>query len=117
MQWAADLKGCRFCGGEHLHRHCTSAEALEAKNPGAAALVVEVSKTDLTEAAYRLSTSVPQIISLPFNPSASKSVLAAMLADVQKAMAGAHAEPWDATHTPLMKDDWLAWRLDKFHPA
>ena len=60
-------------------------------NPGAAATLREHGVVDLAEAAWKLSSSVPNILSMPFNPSASRNTLAAMRADMCDCIANARA--------------------------
>ena len=69
---------------DHAAAHAYLAELdteLERRNPGASELLLE-HNFDLTEAAWKLSATLPAIISVGFNPSASKNVLSGMLADV-----------------------------------
>jgi hypothetical protein len=52
---------------------------LEEANPSASALVTETMGVSMEDAAYELSTTIPQLISINLNPSASKNVLAGSL--------------------------------------
>ena len=77
---------------------------LEAENPGAPKMLAENGITDLVALSHKLSSTIPNIISIELNPSASRNVLNASLADVRDAMAS-------ATPTSLPEfDPWLAAR-------
>jgi len=68
----------------HLER------TLEQANPGASSVLTRAN-VDLTYAARLLGSTVPEIISISFNPSSSRNMLAASVADIAAAMK--HAMP------------------------
>ncbi|EOD13874.1 hypothetical protein EMIHUDRAFT_451930 [Emiliania huxleyi CCMP1516] len=68
----------------HLER------TLEQANPGASSVLTRAN-VDLTYAARLLGSTVPEIISISFNPSSSRNMLAASVADIAAAME--HAMP------------------------
>ena len=77
---------------------------LEVENPGPPKMLAENGITDLVALSHKLSSTIPNIISIELNPSASRNVLNASLADVRDAMAS-------ATPTSLPEfDQWLAAR-------
>ena len=57
---------------------------LEEANPGACAML-NAEGVDLVDAAYQLSSVLPRIISVPFNPSASSNYINAALLDIVSA--------------------------------
>ena len=64
-------------------------ELLDERNPGALGLLQDEG-IDVAAAAWKLSLTLPAIISTPFNPSASKNMLEATLRDVVVAIEKAH---------------------------
>lgn len=82
---------------------------LELRNPGASKLLLDHG-VDLCDAAFRLSTVMPSIISVDFNPSQSRSnILASVLAVVDQiniAQPQSAAIPYD----PDAQAKWLAAR-------
>ena len=76
-------KGYDFAKATNLLLHLDT--VLDAVNPGACDLLRQNGVEPL-DAAYKLSTTVPQIISLPFNSSASSAMIQASLMDIVTAM-------------------------------
>ena len=62
--------------------------SLAERNPGAPAVLLE-NDIDIDDLAWKLSVTLPHIISIGFNPSASKNVLSAILKDITTAMSRA----------------------------
>ena len=67
-------------GGASAFLECLDIE-LERRNPGALSLL-EDEGIDVAEAAWKLSLTLPAIVSTPFNPSASKNMLEATRRDI-----------------------------------
>ena len=78
---------------------------LEQVNPGAEAILAANGIADLPALAHKLATTIPNIISIEFNSSASRNIINATLSDIRDAMAS--AEP---AILPLTKDEFLATR-------
>ena len=79
-------------------------DQIEIANPGAAALLVDMG-VDPVDVAWRLSDSLPNIISTEFNPNASEKVLNASLEDLVDSMQ--KAKPIAPSMT---KEEWLEKR-------
>ena len=79
---------------------------LELENPGASTVLLE-NGIDLKLAAWKISSTIPNVISVPFNPSGSQNNITGSLLDLVE---GIHS----AVPVPLEKsyDDWLAARGD-----
>lgn len=73
---------------------------LNRRSPGAAALL-SANGFDLLDATWRLSTTLPAIISIPFNPSSSRSIIGATIADIVDAIR--LAQPMEPS---LTKAEW-----------
>ena len=58
---------------------------LEARNPGAGAILAE-NDVQPTDAAWKLHWTLPSIISVAFNPSAGRRVLNATIADIAESL-------------------------------
>ena len=95
-------KGYDFAQAGQLMLHLDT--MLEAGNPGASEVLDEVD-VDLKAAAWKLSTTVPNAISVPFNPSASQNAIAAAVLDLIEGIRSAHPVPLEKT-----LDAWLAAR-------
>jgi len=91
----------------HLER------TLEQANPGASGVLTRAN-VDLSYASRLLGSTIPEIISIQFNPSASRNMLAASVADVVSAMETAlpmrvpTPEEWERQQavTPVPALDW-----------
>ena len=79
-------------------------QEIEIANPGAAQLLIEQG-VDPEDVAWRLSDSLPNIISTDFNPNASSKIIKASLEDLVDTMR--HAKPMSPTMT---KEEWRAMR-------
>ena len=79
-------------------------QEIEIANPGAAQLLIEQG-VDPEDVAWRLSDSLPNIISTDFNPNASNKIIKASLEDLVDTMR--HAKPMSPTMT---KEEWRAMR-------
>jgi hypothetical protein len=86
-------------------------QEIEIANPGAATLLVEHG-VDPVDVAWRLSDSLPNIISTDFNPNASSKIIKASLEDLVDTMKG--ASPMAAT---MGKEEWLAMRAKRKSPG
>ena len=95
-------KGYDFADAGQLMLHLDT--LLEARNPGASKVLNEVN-VDLKTAAWKLSSTVPNVISVPFNPSASQNAIAASVLDLIEGIRSAHPVPLEKT-----LDAWLAAR-------
>ena len=74
----------------HAKLHRSLDKTLDASNPGAAG-VLRRANVELRYAARLLSCTIPEVISISFNPSSSRNMLAASVADIAAAME--HAMP------------------------
>lgn len=95
-------KGYDFADAGQLLLHLDT--ALEERNPGASE-VLSSAGIDLVEAAWKLSTTIPNVISVHFNPSGSQNNIAASILDLVEAIYGANSRPID---TPF--EQWAAHR-------
>ena len=77
---------------------------LDRANPGASKLL-EDNGVSLTNAAYMLSNTIPNCISIDFNPHGSSNNITAALMDLKEALNNAAAHP-----ISIPKEDWLAKR-------
>ena len=67
---------------------------LDARLDGrATALLAQNGVTDLVDASYKLSCTLPKVISIPFDPSASRNVLRGTITDIAEAMSHARTLP------------------------
>ena len=90
-------------------------EELEKRNPGASDVLRDHGYDDLTDVAYRLSSSVPKIISMTLNTGASRNVLDATIKDVMDSMDEAEVvvEP---SQLDAGKGSWLLARAKMQKP-
>ena len=95
-------KGYDFAQAGQLMLHLDT--MLEAGSPGASKVLDEVG-VDLKAAAWKLSSTVPNVIAVPFNPSASQNAIAAAVLDLIEGIRSAHPVPLEKT-----LDEWLAAR-------
>ena len=65
---------------------------------------------DITDMAFRLSTTIPKLISVDFNPSASKNMIMASIQDVLDAMQRAKPADDRALQDPQGLEKWLVAR-------
>ena len=79
-------------------------QRLEAANPGALKLLKD-NEVDPEDAAYRLSNTIPNVISISFDPKASNNAIKASLLDLKSAMGRA-----TAVSIRMTKEKWLANR-------
>jgi hypothetical protein len=79
-------------------------QRLEAANPGALKLLKD-NDVDPEDAAYRLSNTIPNVISISFDPKASNNAIKASLLDLKSAMGRA-----TAVSIRMTKEKWLANR-------
>ena len=63
---------------------------------------------DTLRVAYLLSTTLPNIISVDFSPSASRNVLRGQILDIQDSML--KALQWQTSKPAVSFEDWLAAR-------
>ena len=80
-------------------------QEIEIANPGAAQLLIDHG-VDPVDVAWRLSNSLPNIISTDFNPNASSKIIRASLEDMVDTMR--HAKPMSPT---MSKEEWQAMRV------
>ena len=73
---------------------------LDVKNPGASATLAKHG-VDVHDAAWKLSCTLPAIISVAFNPSASQAVLSATVNDIADAVR--KARPLE---NPVSREEW-----------
>ena len=78
---------------------------LEETTPGASAILKECG-IDLEDAAFKLSTRVPKVISIGLNTSASTNVLKGTIDDLLSAMRNAKPTP-----LPQSREEWMAARI------
>ena len=79
---------------------------LDARLDGrATALLAQNGVTDLVDASYKLSCTLPKVISIPFDPSASRNVLRGTITDIAEAMSHARTLPLPD------KDAWYTCRV------
>ena len=95
-------KGYDFAQAGQLMLHLDS--MLEAANPGASKVLAEAG-VDIKGAAWKLSSTIPNVISVPFNPSASQNAIAASVLDLIEGMRVATSVPLEKT-----LDEWSAAR-------
>jgi len=90
---------------------------LDARLDGrATALLAQNGVTDLVDAAYKLSSTLPKVISIPFDPSASRNVLRGTITDIAEAMSHARTLPLpdkDAWHTSRVADQNILDQTDQ----
>ena len=90
---------------------------LDARLDGrATALLAQNGVTDLVDAAYKLSSTLPKVISIPFDPSASRNVLRGTITDIAEAMSHARTLPLpdkDAWHTSRVADQNVLGQTDQ----
>ena len=79
-------------------------EEIDIANPGAAQLLIDMG-IDPVDVAYRLSDSLPNIISTDFNPNASEKVIQASLEDLVESMRKA-----SPIAPSMSKEEWLEKR-------
>ena len=82
-------KGYNFAEASNLLLHLDT--TLETRNPGATA-VLRREGADVLQLAYVLSTCVPNIISVPFDPSASRNGIQASMLDILESMVSARPQ-------------------------
>ena len=82
------IVGVNLTSGSHAYDFASAAEflnsletSLEQVNPGALAVLAK-NDVDVGELAWKLSSTIPEIISIGFNPSASRNILSATIADI-----------------------------------
>mmetsp|Transcript_16279 Transcript_16279/g.46890 ORF Transcript_16279/g.46890 Transcript_16279/m.46890 type:complete len:150 (+) Transcript_16279:206-655(+) len=80
-------------------------KTLDASNPGAAG-VLRRANVELRYAARLLSCTIPEVISISFNPSSSRNMLAASIADVAAAIEA--AVPCQVPSA----SEWEKWELE-----
>jgi hypothetical protein len=102
-------KGYDFAAASHLLLHLDT--VLATVNPGACDLLRQNGVEPL-DAAFKLSTTLPQIISMPFNSSATSNAISASLSDIVAAMNT--AKP---TVPPTDRAAWLRSRGQPQQPA
>ena len=91
---------------------------LEQWNPGAADVLRDHGYDDLTEVAYRLSTTVPNTIAVGLNTGASRNMLRATIEDVVSSVDEARAILAEKqTPGPSEKAAWLATREKQQRPV
>jgi hypothetical protein len=95
-------KGYNFATATNLLKHLDT--KLDEINPGACDLLKE-NGVDPLDAAFKLSTAVPNMISLPFNASESSNRIHASLVDIIAAMNSAKPMP-----QPQDREDWMKRR-------
>ena len=90
---------------------------LDARLDGrATALLAQNGVTDLVDAAYKLSCTLPKVISIPFDPSASRNVLRGTITDIAEAMSHARTLPLpdkDTWHTSRVADQDVLGQADQ----
>ena len=86
-------------------------QEIEIANPGAAQLLIEQG-VDPEDVAWRLSDSLPNIISTDFNPNASSNIIRASLVDLIDTMR--HAKPMSPTMT---KEEWRTMRAARSYSS
>ena len=59
---------------------------LETRNPGAGEIVIEHTGAALADVAWKLSSTLPSVISIPLDPSASRNILNATISDIMEAI-------------------------------
>jgi hypothetical protein len=96
-------KGYNFAEATSLLTHLDT--QLDAINPGACALLRQ-NGVEPIDAAFKLSTAVPCMISLPFNSSASSNAIHASLLDIVAAMNIAKPMPQQTE-----RQEWMQSRL------
>ena len=99
-----DSKGYEFVQAGKLMLHLDT--LLDQSNPGASQVLAE-QNIDLREAAWKLSSTIPNAISVVFNPSGSQNNITASLLDLAESIANATPVPLEQT-----LDEWLAARGD-----
>jgi hypothetical protein len=99
---AVSGKGYNFATATNLLKHLDT--KLDETYPGACDMLRE-NNVQPIDAAFKLSTAVPNMISLPFNPSASGGVIQATLVDIVAAMNTAKPMP-----QPTGREDWIKRR-------
>ena len=98
-------KGYDFVEMGNLMLHLDT--LLEERNPGAPKLLTETG-IDLKAAAWKLSSTIPNVISIGFNSSGSQNSIMASLMDLIDGLRSAYPVPLDKTF-----DDWLTAREDQ----
>ena len=81
-------------------------------NPYAVDALREFGIVDLAEVAWKLSSTIPKVLSMPFNPSASRMMLAAMRHDACESIRHARAiklPKWDD-----VREQWLQERAAEY---
>ena len=90
---------------------------LDARLDGrATALLAQNGVTDLVDASYKLSCTLPKVISIPFDPSASRNVLRGTITDIAEAMSHARTLPLpdkDAWYTSRVADQNILDQTDQ----
>eukprot|EP00947_MAST-08B_sp_MAST-8B-sp1_P004339 g4339.t1 len=102
-----------FADGVKMLTHLDT--MLDERNPGASA-VLAASQVDIVDCAWKLSVVIPQIISVEFNPSASKNIIAASIQDIVDAMSKAQPADDPSFAQPGAKEAWLARRPPRSEP-
>ena len=97
-------KGYDFAQAHQFVTHLDT--ALEKANPGAVS-VLQQQGVDVLDVAYKLSSTIPNIISVPFDSCASKNAIRAAILDLLDAMV--RAKP--SATLPDGKEAWLQRRL------
>ncbi len=97
-------KGYEFAQAGKLMLHLDT--LLEVGNPGASKVLVE-NGIDLKVAAWKLSSTIPNVISVDFNPSGSQNNIMGSLLDLLEGLNAAHPVAIEQTF-----DEWLAARGD-----
>ena len=95
-------RGYDYAAESHFMMHLDT--MLEERNPGTTAMLAEHG-VDPTDMAYRLSDTLPFIISTVFDPNASHHAIRASMLELKEAMACAKPQPQTIT-----KEEWLARR-------
>ncbi len=86
---------------------------LSVREPSAAALLRDHGVPSLLDAAWKLSSVLPGIISVPFNPSASKNMLRASISDCVESIRLASSSRSCGSKMPLAlpsRDEWVRKR-------
>ena len=99
-------KGYNFEEAQQFVTHLDT--MLEKANPGAVS-VLQQQGVDVLDVAYKLSSTVPNIISVPFDSCASKNAIRAAILDLLDAMV--RARP--SAKLPDDKEAWLKRRLSQ----
>ena len=116
IDYCIPIVGVRLTSGGYAYDHSAASAFLESldteldkRNPGASGLLRD-NGIDLIDAAWKLSSTLPAIISIAFDPSASKNVLTTTIRDI--------AEDISKAKPPIVppKDSFLQKSLSSAAP-